>query len=1033
MLRRIRAKLLRSSLPARPIRLSSSAAAARVQHVDDGDHTQHHNQEPYGMEYGAGPSRLPYQSRPTQYQFPHHSGTSLAAGAPAPAAIHPNDITPTSHHTARNLRNHLLDVKAGTYAQPNAFLSSIFKQRDIWSVPKRDNGLSALRDNLSTVTRLELHTLVHHLIRKRKGNVAAAIVWEALSVTPRHRRRRLFAHKTVSKLFRDRSLFYWPKAASHGRSHSKHNLKPSLEEQISPPPGRDLQILLNILETLQDVRCRRPVELYEVIIRQSVAENHFDLAAKVYVGLVEEWVTEGRVAHGADPDDFHPGGGPPREAEIEERRVKMSQLLAHWWTGVRTWRFPGEVLSPHDRLDLWHPKHLSLGEKMRNFPLPLAASPPTMVPQPRSGLLAIILKSLRLDPKKASPAEFASSMRALSILANTVLSRTLPIFGLGRLLQVFKSAPHKPDVFPDNVSSIPNENAWAYTAYTQIQVTLMSLLFAPPISSDSMRMIAANQEAENDVDAEWSTRDPSMPPVAISRYMLPALSWRSCTVLLHYAFSQLNRPQLLVQLLDYMKRVFNMGGEDPKAYNEVLRGASKLKDNLLAAQADVQLFGPSQPIGQDRPSHAPPIDSRPDHRGATAAAQALDEIPSEVSGLQLPTVEGEYFSRPDQESIINLIIHLTVTSQFKRLEEFVYRLEPYLDYSKSQPREEARARMQARGHEAGYSGRPRSDHMTPWIYVAILRGLEKAGSTGLAQRIYNLALLSERRLAEQSALDNEESSSTTEPLDDRNGGRLRPRVSLDNLSPSLRLPLEFFVVMLDVWANEGRAARRTIDMGFFEAERPMGWEVNVLNSSSPSADYSPTSPNVIPDLPNHQTLPRGVAAGLMAVELHETVKSRFTSRELSLKYFKAYINACRFRWKLSEDKPMFNGFIPEVVALINDMEEAGRASKIPDRLFDKLYRTKPPYAETAEGEENVGGSEALTEMRMPRDEWPMEDRRTEERKLYERILGEKDYCLVEQFLMSDQAEDKKYNWVYAREGEGGGQNIRDRALNVKRE
>ncbi|OCF37071.1 hypothetical protein I316_00976 [Kwoniella heveanensis BCC8398] len=995
MIRRIRAKLVRSSLPARAIRLSSSAAATCAHHGDGGDHNQHRHHEPYGMEYGAGPSRFPYQP-PARYQAANRPSNTSSANTTI-SARHSTDLSP--YRTVKRLRLYLLDVKDGTYAQPNVFLNSIFKQGDIWSKPKIDQGFSVIRENLSSMTRLELHTLIHHLIRKKKGNLAAAILWEALSVTPRHRRRRLFAQKTISTLFRDRSIFYWPKVDSYSKARQKRNVQPSLEEQVSPPPSRDLQILLNILETMQDVRSQRPAILYEVIIRQSVAENQFDLAAKIYVGLVEEWVTEGRVAHGADPDNFHPGGGPPR-AEAEEGRVKMSELLAHWWTGVRTWRFPGEVLSPHDRLDLWHPKHLSLGEKMKNFPLPLATSPPTMVPQPRSPLLATILNSLRLDPKKASPAEFASSMRALSILANTVLSRTLPIFGLGRLLQVFKSAPHKPDVYPDNITSIPTESAWAYTAYTQIQVTLMSLLFAPPISSHSMMMIAANQDAENDLNSEAAATDQIVPPVAVSQYMLPPLSWKSCTVLLQYAFSGLQRPQLLTKLLTYMKQVFDMGGEDPKVYNEVLRGASKLRDNPLAVQADVQLFGPTQQVGQDRPSHAPSVDKRPDLREVAASARA-SEGSFELSGIQLPTVAEGQLSRPDQESIINLIIHLTVTSQFKRLEEFIYRLEPYLDFSKSQPVEEVSSRMDAKGIEAGFSGRPRSEPMTPWMYVAILRGLEKAGYTGLAQRIYNIALLNERRLAEQSVLSDQSAH-------DENG---RPpvhkqKVSLEVLPPGSRLPLEFFIVMMDVWANEGRAARRSIDKGFFEVERPIGWQVKVSGTSRPSAVYSPTSPSASRDTPKNGNLPRAVAAGLMAVELHGTVKSRFAPRELTLKYFKAYIRACRWRWKLSEDKPMFNGFIPEVADLIDDMEEAGRASKIPNCLFDKLYRTKPPYTTTAGEEDDDEMDGPQTRVQAVRDgvSATVKDWRTEERRLYERIMGEEGHQLVEQFMTAEGAD-----------------------------
>jgi pentatricopeptide repeat protein len=49
--------------------------------------------------------------------------------------------------------------------------------------------------------------------------------------------------------------------------------------------------------------------MYEILIRQCVREGRPDVAAKIFVGLVEEWVTEGRIAEGADVEDFCEGIG----------------------------------------------------------------------------------------------------------------------------------------------------------------------------------------------------------------------------------------------------------------------------------------------------------------------------------------------------------------------------------------------------------------------------------------------------------------------------------------------------------------------------------------------------------------------------------------------------------------------------------------------------------------------------------------------------------------------------------------------------
>jgi hypothetical protein len=107
---------------------------------------------------------------------------------------------------------------------------------------------------------------------------------------------------------------------------------------------------------------------------------------------------------------------------VGHRRPEIAPQLKAWWKGVRTWRLPGEVISPHDRLDLWHPQNLSLGEKMRSFPFPLATSPPSAVPEPAERLLEKILATLRLDPAVADPRDFAASMRALAILCLSVNS-----------------------------------------------------------------------------------------------------------------------------------------------------------------------------------------------------------------------------------------------------------------------------------------------------------------------------------------------------------------------------------------------------------------------------------------------------------------------------------------------------------------------------------------------------------------------------------------------------------------------------------
>ncbi|WVW86675.1 hypothetical protein I302_108729 [Kwoniella bestiolae CBS 10118] len=927
MLRRIRAKLhppiLRplSSIPA--LRLSSSAALARER--DPEEDNQH---EPYGIEYGAGPSRIPYQPRHALLQ----QYTQSHLDAPSPL------------QHSRVLRDTLNQLNFGAYAQPQIFYNALSKQSGLIGLPRHHN----YEEDLAAISRLDLHIILHHLLRKKKGNLAAAVICDVLRTTTRDRRRKLLSLRTLSILFGDRSIFKMISGRPSKQTSLLPDITPSLEDQLPSPPSPQLATLLGIMESLQDVRYQRPIELYQLVIKQCVDESLFDLAAKVYVGLVEEWVTEGRVAHGADPDDFHPGGGPPRTID-SSRRQRLSKLLGHWWTGVRTWRLPGEVLSPHDRLDLWHPKNLSLGEKMKNFPLPIATSPPSLVPQPKRYLLDIIIHSLKLNPHTCSPQEFASSMRALAILANTVLSRTLPIVSLGRLLGAFKTAPSKPDVYPENITQVPAEYQWAYTSFTQIHVTLMSLLFSPPISSHSMQLIAENQ----DLNADNEMVDTISTTTNANQYMLPPLSWKSCTILLQYAFQSLRKPFALKRLLDYMKEVFRMGEGDPRAFNTILKGSSALQLNAIASQADMTIFGQQT---YDRPSHAPP--QRPDSRFFSSSQRVEREIPQEIRAMESEFVEetngriATSFERgesplPSEASLLHLIKHLTVTSQFNRLEDLVYTLEPYLEFSRKMPAEEVLIRMNQKGLESGSSGRPRSQLLSHQVYLSLMRGLEKSGSTGLAQRMFNLALYAQRGRIKEYKEEN-------------------PDIVDRTIPPSLKFPLEGYKIMLDVWSNETRSTnrrhkRRNNDLS---KEVPLGW--------------------MIPEA--YARLPRGVAAGYMTMVTHHLARKAHAPREFTEGYYKSLIRACRWRWKLSEDKQPHHEFRVEIKNVILDIQDAGL--EVPELLRDKLTdRRSGARFRWGESSNKMGRKE-----------------RTDEEVLLGRLLGDEG---VEAFVRDSSGDAKR--------------------------
>ncbi|WVQ75167.1 hypothetical protein IAR50_004777 [Cryptococcus sp. DSM 104548] len=826
MLRRIKVRL-------HPRRAHSTAAQPRI-----------HLEEPYGQDYGAGPSRLPYQP-PAQ-----------------PLSV--------SAQGSRVLREKLSSLSAGSYGNPEIFTRTILKA----------SGLAGLKPEefIPSLSRLELHTLVHHLIRNKKGNLATGVVVHALRGAPRMARRSRIHGKALKALFADRNSFHLINSKPRSQK-PKFNLKPTIAEQQSPPPSPQLQALLDLLDLLQDVRYLRTPEMYDLVIRACCTESQFHIAAKIYVGLVEEWVTEGRVAEGASPEDFHPGGGPPRDwVEWKQERG------ARWWTGIRTWKWPGEVLSPHDRLDLWHPRNIALPEKMRNFPVPLATSPPSIVPAPHSSLLNSIVCSLQLDPKLVSPHEFASSMRALAILANTVLSRTLPILALRRLLQAAHRAPSQPDVFPESFLSKPEGDDWAFTAFTQTHVMLMSLLWRPPMSASNMGMIQAAQDAEQrvlpspDLPPALSSESLPVPIAQDSPYKLPPLSWTSSLVLLSYGFRSLRAPGVVGTLLKYMKAAFNMGGRAPDAWNIILGGASRSKQYQVAEEVGGVLFS-----NLALPSAESQMDKREFFSRRKMAARG--DITKVGGGLDVILPEEQDMPEANEASVLAFVGHLSSTSQFSRLETLIYQLIPYLASAEAA----SAATDEEQGLVVGESGRLKSSRLTPKIYMALLRGLENSGKPGLAQRVLNVALYSERGAFQDLLAEN--------PL-------------LSAPPPELRLPQVVFTVLMRTYAQREPSSTKGKSLTGIKLPKGAG------------------------------RLPPSVGLGVLALELHEKVRRRWVDGwvansemkgDRGQRYFHALIRCCWARFDLATCFPSPHGvkkeFAPlreqvqrEMVGVIKDME-----------------------------------------------------------------------------------------------------------------
>lgn len=484
---------------------------------------------------------------------------------------------------------------------------------------------------------------------------------------------------------------------------------------------RALRYSLALLSQLQTMRRPRTQEMYRTILRHCVHVGKPDMAAAVFAGLVEEWILEGRVAEvGAETTLFGEGGVPlqpvPSEAQQTEeakdaaleqaaRTRRMKRIIDGWFEGVRTWRLPGEGMAPLDKLKLWHPKTLKLQEKMKNFPLPSPTSPPSLVPPPNAEMLDIIISSLTYRPailygnargsKQRSSQDpvttvqnrpYRRSARALAILGNTILSRTLPVTALKSLFQAMRKMSIEVPVYPTSVKwqKIPQASRSEFSAGTHIHAALMSLLWSPP--------------SLNFPHGRWAS------------YRLPPLTLASTRVLLHYAIKALPSGATIINFFRHIKSAFGIG--------------------MLSKET----IGPpaTEPAGPWKGFFR-----------VNKIDEQLKVMEREAGSIEIP-------EPPLKDEDVIFKLRLVQDGDKAEIESIVYNAFPFLDVHNYRPlpvdaEYAALHREQHRRTRLSEAAQRRS----PWIFVACLNALRRTRSTPLAERLYLLALRAERNSSEK--------------------------------------------------------------------------------------------------------------------------------------------------------------------------------------------------------------------------------------------------------------------------------------------
>lgn len=311
-----------------------------------------------------------------------------------------------------------------------------------------------------------------------------------------------------------------------------------------------------------------------------------------------------------------------------------------------------------------------------------------------------------------------------------------------------------------------------------------------------------------------------------------------------------------------MKQVFGTAHTSPKAHNVMLDAATRLRDRPLAQMVTKALFGDllAEPQSKALANDAPNKTSN------------TEILPAPHTSLVIDHSDARLNPEANERSLTALIIHLSINGRFEELQSLVNDLIPFLSTSS----------VDNRDPETGDKVKPNDLPLS--LYPVIIEGIGKAGKTGLAQRIYNLALQAE-------------ADAMTKYMQLSNATRHH------SLRPCL--PIELYTSMLNIWSNESRTGRRG-------RQWVKGWRV-------------PGDSGVI----RRET---GASEAAWQTYLVAQRRWRQASRQgrheqfkPNVAFYRALVRACENRWSLDSTEWRSQGARQELEEVVNEM----RAYDIP--------------------------------------------------------------------------------------------------------
>lgn len=549
-------------------------------------------------------------------------------------------------------------------------------------------------------SRLAVHSLVHSLMREGRTVESGREIQKMVAIGMRFRSRTLEANVLQlcsgpsRRLKEDTSIDAQDtEPSTHWEDSDANQVIEVNSTRLSP----ETKLALNLLSTARQSRHRRTERMYSWLVDACLLQGEIVVATLLFVILVKDWQLR-KVLKASTVE---------LEAATDNEKGKP---LAK----VKTTRF---------RLDL--------PSQIRAKPLGLDNTS-LAIPYPEKSILQNIINSIRHNTN--SQQFKLGAIESLSILADLIDQRSLPFGQISSLIRALYSCPSDPRCV---ISHFQHGRSIEINAYNYIHEALLRLSQSLPTENAK--------------------------PSLIHPEVLPRLDTRAYNALIHYALRHCLSPASADTVIKHMT-VHRRPPLKPDVvtYNTLLRSASLLRRGDLANQVIDILRKREENAdhairtlvhnGSDGEVESPNSDLKMELGGFSQTHHRITTERMSIPDIKTPGSESchvrLFTMRADAFTFSSYITHLVSTGRPDIVANMIFHLLPELNVVDHPACDSPSAWEWTQGE--GFPSRQeciqRAVAYGPFTFAALLNALEKAGKTGLAERVWLLA-----REAEQAS------------------------------------------------------------------------------------------------------------------------------------------------------------------------------------------------------------------------------------------------------------------------------------------